>query len=180
MTNRIKATTHLFTRAEFDDLVDETCRLQLEQEKLTLRRDQALQRVREQHDGGIEDIGARIKANVILAEKYALTHRESLFGKLKSSATSLAAFGFRAGNPTLQLLNRKWTWKAVVDAISQRNWQHLLSVKVAPDKDAIKQQLTDEECAAIGTRIEQEEVFFIDPKRDDRPEQRLVAEKEAA
>lgn len=177
MTTRIKSTASISTLQEFQDLVDETCRLQLKRERLTVARDEALQRVRSDHDGDIEDLTARIRANVVLAEKFATTHRDSLFGKLKSAATSLATFGFRVDNPSLALLNRKWNWAAVVDAIVERNWTHLLLIKTSPDKDAIKQQLSDQERAAIGTRIDQGETFFIDPKRDDRLDHRLTPDQ---
>ena len=135
-----------------------------------------MQEVRSKHDGSIEDLTARIKANVVLAEKYATTHREELLVRLKSGATSLAVYGFRLGNGTLALLNRKWKWDDVLAAVKAKGWRHLVVTKESVDKDAIKTQLTDAQRAEIGTRISQEETFYIEPKREEAPERRLTVE----
>jgi len=176
MSKRIKPVASIETRQQFEALVDATCHLQLTLEKLINKRDRALAAVRDEHDGEIERLAAEIKANVLQAEKFATVRRDELLpGREKSAATSLAVFGFRIGNPTLVLLNRKWTWQSVLDALIGKDRFDLIITKQSPDKDAIKSKLDDEERAAIGTRIEQTECFYIDPKRDEAPEQRLTA-----
>jgi hypothetical protein len=114
---------------------------------------------------------------LVRAEKFAAEHRDELLpDKRKTAETTLAFFGFRTGNPTLVLLNRKWTWKKVVEFLKgQTLWQKFLAIKVGVDKDAMKSQLTPEQLATCGCRIEQNETFFVDPKRDPADPQRLIS-----
>ncbi len=172
MPPRLKSTAAIESRAQFDSTVDDICKLQIDREILVADRDRLIASVMEEHNPRIEAIGSEISAKLILCEKYATTHRESLFGKLKSAASSLGLFGFRTGNPKLVLLNRKWKWDDVLQALKSLGREELIRRKEECDKDALK-KLEDAELAAVGLRIDQEETFFIEPKRDD-PE-RLTA-----
>lgn len=182
MTKRIKAISEIRDREEFDRVIDNIVIMQLSKERLELRRDQKILEVRQSYDGGINDIAEKMQMDVIRAEKFAEEHREDILpGKKKSADTKLAFFGFRTGNPTLVLLNRKWTWQKVVDFLEKQvDWKKFLVIKASVDKDAMKAQLTPEQLATCGTRIEQKETFFVDPKRDPADPQRLVSQQEAA
>ena len=173
MSKRLKATASIETRAQFDAEIDACCHLQLDLEKLVVKRDKQLAKIREEHDPEIERITELMKAKVVLCEKFATIHKETLFGRAKSAAASLGIYGFRTGNPTLKLLNRKWKWDDVVAAIKAASRLELLRVKTEADKDALK-KLPDDELAKFGCRTEQDEAFFIEPKRDDP--QRITAE----
>lgn len=172
MSTRLKSATVIETRAQFDSTVDAICKLQLDREERVTERDRLLAEIREKHDPEIERLGEEIAAKLVLCEKYAITHRDTLFGKIKSAASSLATFGFRIGNPTLKLLNRKWKWSDVVATLKATGRLDLIITKEDPDKNGLK-KLPDAELATIGLRIEQEETFFIEPKRDEP--QRIVA-----
>jgi phage host-nuclease inhibitor protein Gam len=165
-TKRLKSTATIDTRNQFETTVDAICKLQLDREQLITVRDRLLAEIMEEHNPQIESIGQEISAKLVLCEKFAITHRETLFGKLKSAASSLGLFGFRTGNPKLVLLNRKWKWDDVINAIKSLGLSHLIRTKTEPDKDAIK-KLEDHQLAAIGLRIDQDEAFFIEPKRED-------------
>jgi phage host-nuclease inhibitor protein Gam len=166
MAPRLKSTTVIETRAQFDSTVDAICKLQLDREERVTERDRLIAEIREKHDTEIERIGEEISAKLVLCEKYATTHRETLFGKLKSAASSLGLFGFRTGNPTLKLLNRKWKWTDVVATLKATGRLDLIITKEDPDKNGLK-KLPEAELATIGLRIDQEETFFIEPKRDE-------------
>jgi phage host-nuclease inhibitor protein Gam len=163
---RLKSTTAITTQNQFESTVDLICKLQLDREQLVTLRDRLLAEIMEEHNPKIEAIGTEISAKLVLCEKYATTHRDSLFGKFKSAASSLGLFGFRTGNPKLVLLNRKWKWNDVLEALKSLGKTELIRVKEEPDKDALK-KLDDAELAAIGLRIDQDEAFFIEPKRED-------------
>jgi len=163
---RLKSTTAITTQNQFESTVDLICKLQLDREQLITLRDRLLAEIMEEHNPRIETIGADISAKLILCEKFATTHRDTLFGKLKSAASSLGLYGFRTGNPKLVLLNRKWKWNDVLEALKSLGKTELIRVKEEPDKDALK-KLDDAELAAIGLRIDQDEAFFIEPKRED-------------
>lgn len=166
MPPRLKATASIDTRAQFEATVDEICKLQLDREQLVTDRDRLLADVREEHDPRIEAVGQEIAAKLVLCEKFATVHRDTLFGKLKSAASSLATFGFRTGNPKLVLLNRKWKWDDVLAALKGKERTELIRRKEEADKDALK-KLPDDELAGFGLRIDQDETFFIEPKRDE-------------
>ena len=166
MPARLKATATIETRDQFTATVDEICKLQLDREQLVTERDRLIASVREDHDPEIERLGTDINAKLVLCEKFATVHRESMFGKLKSAASSLATFGFRTGYPKLVLLNRKWKWDDVLTALRLKKRQDLIRTKEEADKEALK-KLNDEELAGFGLRIDQDETFYIEPKRDE-------------
>lgn len=176
MTRRIKALSDVRSRAEFDQLLEDIAIMQLAKERLELRRDHQILCVRTACDGEINDVADKMDAAVLRAEKYATTHRSELLpGKKKTSETSVAVFGFRIGNPTLVLLNRQWSWKAVLEKLRASRRFDLIITKQEPSKDAMKASLDDAGRAQFGTRIKQDETFFIDPKRDPKNPQRLAA-----
>lgn len=183
MTKRIKAISEIGSRAEFDALLENIAIMQLTKERLELRRAHQILCVRTACDPEISDVAEKMETAVLRAEKYATTHREELLpGKKKTSETGVAFFGFRTGNPTLVLLNRTWSWKKVIAAIkdhwASKDVARVIAVKESVDKDVLKQSYSPEELAGIGTRIEQHETFFIDPKRDPADPQRLAVATE--
>jgi phage host-nuclease inhibitor protein Gam len=166
MSSRLKSTASIESKAQFDATVDEIVKLQLDREQFVTERDRLIASVQEDHNPEIERIGTEIAAKLVLCEKFATVHRESLFAKLKSAASSLAIYGFRTGNPKLVLLNRKWKWDDVTAALKAKERTDLIRRKEEADKDALK-KLSDEELAGFGCRIDQDETFFIEPKRED-------------
>jgi phage host-nuclease inhibitor protein Gam len=179
MNKRIKAITEIKSRDEFERVIDNTVTMQITKERLELRRDQKILAVRKDFDDDISDLAKKMEANVLRAEKYAEQYREELLPKNRKTAEStFAFFGFRTGNPTLVLLNRKWTWSKVIDAFKSTTasafWCSYIIIKESVDKDGLK-QLQPSHLAEVGLRVDQREVFFIDPKRDPADPQRLVA-----
>jgi phage host-nuclease inhibitor protein Gam len=182
-TRRIKALSDIKTREEFERVINDTVDKQIVKERLELRRDAKLLEVRDQFDPDINELADMMQVNVIRAEKYAQAHRDELLPtKLKSAETKFASFGFRTGNPTLVLLNRKWTWAKVVQALKELGGQFrdFVVIKETVDKDGIKARVREDQLAMFGTRIEQTETFYIDPKRDAADPQRIVAEGSVA
>lgn len=164
MASRIKAKSFT-TRAEFDSALDSIAALQVQLRSAEAARDAEIQAVRDEHAEEIDDLKARLDAQAVLAEKYAVDHRAELFpGKLKSAETALANFGFRIGNPTLVLLNRKWSWESVLAAVKEAFPKRYVRVTEAVDKDALKAHLDGSQLAAIGCRIAQAETFYVEAK----------------
>jgi phage host-nuclease inhibitor protein Gam len=164
---RIKANTaSIETRAQFDCMVDEICKLQIDRELAVAARDEAMQSIMEKYNPEINAFGETIASKIVLCEKYATVHRDALYTHgLKSTDSSLGMHGFRTGNPTLALLNAKWKWSDVLKALKDKAWSHLIRTKEEPDKDALK-QLDDTDLASVGCRIKQDEAFYIEPKRE--------------
>jgi phage host-nuclease inhibitor protein Gam len=176
---RIKAVSEIKARWEFDQVIDRTVEMQIAKERLELRRDKAILGIRETFDKDIADLAEIMEINVLRAEKFAAEHRgELLPGTKKTAESTFAFFGWRTGNPTLVLLNRKWTWAKVIGALKAwADGRNYIVTKESVDKDAMKMKLDPERLASVGTRIEQSETFFIDPKRDPADPQRLTSGK---
>jgi len=163
-TKRVKSTA-FETRSEFIQALDDVAAMSVELRKLEADRDEKIQAVQELFNDDILDVKKRVKGLAAQAEKYALSHRAELLpsGK-KGGETSLALFGFRTGNPTLVLLNKKWSWETVVNALKDSAFAEFVITKCVPDKDGLKAKLTDAELATIGCRVDQDENFWIEPK----------------
>lgn len=163
-TKRVKS-TGFESRSEFEAALDDVASMSVELRKLEAERDQKIQEIQESFNDDILDVKKKIKGIVAQAEKFALSHRAELFidGK-KSGETSLSIFGFRVGNPTLALLNKKWSWEEVINALKTMSLTEFIVTKQIPDKDALKIKLTDTELAFVGCRIDQTESFWIEPK----------------
>jgi phage host-nuclease inhibitor protein Gam len=164
MTSRLKASSFA-TRAEFDRSLDEIAGLQVDLRAAEAERDNEIQAVREMHERSVLKIADKLKATVVLAEKYAETHRDELFPTAKKSGeTTLANYGFRLGNPTLCLLNRKWNWEGVLNAVKAAFPKRFVRTKEDVDKDGLKQHLDAAQLATVGCRIDQAEAFYVEAK----------------
>jgi len=179
-THRLKPEADIASRAEFEAVLDSIATGQIERDALVLDRDNELLNIREEFDPKINALNERMNALILRAERYALANRESLFGKLKSAASALTTYGFRLGNPTLKLLNRRWTWDGVIAELKQQiGGRRFIVTKESVDKDAMKTQLNEDQLNAVGCRTVQDETFFVEPKRDDPQDQRLLGNGKA-
>lgn len=163
MTTRIKAPA-LKTREEFLSAVNHSAALQTQRRQLAARRDEKIQNIQDDFAGRLEELDAEIATNATLAEKYAETHRDELFPtKVKSDRCGLATFGFRLGQPTLVLLNRRWSWDSVIEAVKATFAGRYVRSKDTLDKDSLKAELDAAQLAGIGCRIQQNDTFYIEP-----------------
>lgn len=161
---RLKPSSFL-TRAEFLAAIDDIVRLQTKLRRVTAVRDDEIQRVQTRHQTEIDGLTGDLELLLAKAERYADEHRGEIFpGKLKTAATELAEYGFRQSPPALKTLNRKWTWEAVLTAVKEQFGKRFVRTEEALQKDALKAQLTAEQLAAVGLRIEQPETFGVTPK----------------
>lgn len=149
--------------------LDEIARLEVSLRAKEAQRDKAIQIVRDEHDGPVEQLKKRIKSLVALSETYCLGRRGDVFpGRSKSSASALAKFGFREGNTALCLLNRKWTWDEAKNALKRIYQTRFIRTVEEVDKDGIKAAgLTDAALADCGLRLDSTERFYVEPKGED-------------
>ena len=160
---RIKA-KGLKTKTEFLELVDEIARNQVALTKIKARRDGRIQTVEAEFKDEIEAKEQEIGDAVVLCEKFAEDNRDTLFtGPLKSGSSASANYGFRMGNPTLKLLNKRWNWNEVLKALKTQGLRDFIRTAEEPDKNALKLKLTDSQLAGVGLRIAQSEAFYIEP-----------------
>lgn len=164
MSPRIKATTYA-TREQFDAAIDLIALIQVDIRKKEAERDRAIQKVREIFEPKIGELTERANSLAVTAEKYAEEHRnEILPSGRKSAETALATFGWRTGNPTLVLANKKWTWSAVLAAVKELFPGRFVRVTEEVDKEAMKTQLGADQLPLVGVKISQKEPFFVEAK----------------
>jgi phage host-nuclease inhibitor protein Gam len=175
-STRLKPAADIASATEFNTVLDGIANDQLLRDALVLDRDQELLKIRDEFDPQINAINDRMNAALLRAERYALTHRETLFGKLKSAATALTTYGFRLGNPTLKLLNKKWNWDRVIETLRSIGDVQYIVHKVTVDKDKLKTDLDEGSLAQRGLWVDQVETFFVEPKRDAAADQRISTE----
>lgn len=153
--------------AAFRAAVNEIAALSVRLRILEAKRDKRLQAVRDEHEPEIQAAADQRDALLALAEAYAAENRETVFlAGQKSGECELATYGMRIGNPTLKLLNKRWTWAKVLEVVKKALGEGFIRVQESLDKDAIKAAFGDSPStlAEIGVRIEQTEAFWVEPK----------------
>lgn len=157
------------SQEEFIDTLDQIARLGVKLDTLQATKETAVQKVLTEHDPEINKVSGEIDQLTKRAEQWASPRREKLFSKGKKSAsTALTTYGYRLGQPTLKPLTG-WTWNKVTTLLQTTRRKAYLVVKVAPDKEAIRQHIKPHKLAKLGLVIKQEETFYVErsTKRDD-------------
>ncbi len=160
--------TGLATLADYEECLDAIADLTVKRDKAQAKLDKAILAARDEHGAAVEELNNQIAAKLAQAEQFATRNRETLLsGDTKSGETGKARWGWRLGNPTLVLLSRKITWAKVCEKIKELGKTAYLKIAdPKPDKDKLKAELSDEELATLGLRIEQTEAFWVEPKTD--------------
>jgi len=177
-------------RAEFDIELDGISTNLLKLDAIKLDLEAKITALREAASAEIKELETAIGLALARSEKFATINRATLIpdGK-KESQTTLTLFGFRWGNKSLVTVEN-WDWNDVVTAIQAKietikdqihdadadklgalveelaKWDQLIVTKTEVAKDQVKSDLTDEERASIGTKINQKECFWVEPKRE--------------
>lgn len=115
-----------------------------------------------EHDIAKQDVLIKQAADDL--EAWALANPNE-FAKKKSITFLTGTVGFRTGTHKLALLNRKWNWETVTQAV-ERMLPNFIRTKPEVDKDAIINQREElaEVLPDVGLKVVQDEGFFIDPK----------------
>lgn len=168
MAKRIKRSVRILgDRQEAESVVGEICTHLLEGETLTAQMNQELQAVRNRFEEAISNHDAAVKDLLPAVQLWADSHPEE-FGKRKSLEMLHAIVGYRTGQPKISPLPG-WTWKRVEAMLESRKIGYL-DKKVSIDKDgliAARDVLKSQGLADLGVKVEQEESFYLEPKRDD-------------
>ena len=165
---RLKS-TGFSTRAQFTGAIDEIAQLQTKLRLLTAKRDKALQRVQEEYGPDIDQATLHMEQRLTLCEAYATANRDDVIpAGRQTGETEMATFGFRQHPPALKTLNRKWTMDAVIEAVKRAfGADRFVKTEEILVKEAIKAQLTEEQLASVGLRVEIRETFGVTPKVED-------------
>lgn len=164
--NRIKKSLAIAvtSRAEAEQVVNEMAVLANEVAGLNAEMDAQIIALKEKYSPLVADREAKLDLYAADLEAWAIAHPEE-FGKKKSIEFLNGALGFRTGTPKLCLLNRKWTWDTVTDAVA-RLLPNFIRNKPEVDKAGIIANADDLEefLPQVGLKVTQGESFFVEPK----------------
>jgi phage host-nuclease inhibitor protein Gam len=171
MNTRIKRTGPVLkSRAEMESIIGEIRSLKINERKLVLDRDVAIQEIDERCGPHLSQIAKDIEQRVALVQAWAEANPEE-FGARKSIDTAHGVIGFRTGTPKLNKVARQ-TWETVKQAVQQRFGFRFIRTREDLDKEGIIAALsahavTNEDLRQCGCEVVQEESFFVDPNLSD-------------
>lgn len=163
MTTRIKTTTAPLTRADAERLVREIAELTIEQRDRKNQIDAAVLAIKEEHAERMGEIKSALTDKTNVLQSWA-QENPATFGKLRSVQLDAGRIGYRIGNPTLKLLNRKWNWESCLNAV-QQIIPNFVRNKPEIDREAIINQREElaEYLPLCGLKVEQDESFYVEP-----------------
>lgn len=152
---------------EVDEKLGFLCKLESRRRTLDGRMNAELTRVRQKYEGELNALGEETKVLETQVEQFCIAHRVDM-GAKKSIALTHGTPNFRTHPPSVKLLNRKWKWESVTEALG-RAFERLVRTKREPDKDAILAayaggEVDDDDLAGVGVQVDRRESFAIDLK----------------
>jgi phage host-nuclease inhibitor protein Gam len=157
-------TIAIASRSEAEQVINEMAVLANEVAGLKAEMDAHIIAEKERYSPLITSRESQLEQRAADLEAWAIAHPDE-FGKKKSIDFLNGSLGFRTGTPKLSLLNRKWTWETVTDAVS-RLLPNFIRSKPEVDKAGIIAQADELEefLPQVGLKVTQGESFFVEPK----------------
>jgi phage host-nuclease inhibitor protein Gam len=173
----------LTSREDAARVVREIVQLQLDTEAAIVERDKALKTIAEEHNTGIDKIGAEIAEKMAQLQQWATAHPEEFPKDARSIKLSGHDTGWQRGNHATKLL-KGWTWNKVVTELEKtrkRIREKYLRTVVQPNKEAmIADRRRAKLLAKFGVEIVQGETFYLAPNREGQAEPTIQGEKQEA
>ena len=138
----------------------------IEIEVLVAERDLAVAGASARFEARLDAEWARRGALEASLEAYYYDHvREIEASGRKSLQLANGVMGRRDNPPALKPLNRKWTWKAILQAVTTGLGVAYLRAKEPElDRDKLK-TLPNEKLRDFGLKVEGDETFYVEPAR---------------
>jgi phage host-nuclease inhibitor protein Gam len=164
--NRIKKslTIAIASRSEAEQVINEMATLANEIAGLNAEMDAHIIAIKENYSPIVASRELQLEQRAADLEAWAIAN-PSEFGKKKSIEFLNGTLGFRTGTPKLSLLNRKWTWDTVTEAVC-RLLPNFIRNKPEVDKAGIIASAAELEefLPQVGLKVTQGESFFVEPK----------------
>lgn len=125
-----------------------------------------LNQIKEKFEAEVETEQKEIDTLTSDVQAFCVNNKE-LFEKVRSKVLNFGTVGFRNTPPKVTLLNKKYNMKTVLELVNKIFTGNYVRVKEELDKDAIlsaytSKELDDSKLAAIGLRIDNSEMFFLE------------------
>lgn len=164
-SKKIKATP-IQTRDEMEVLVGEITGLVAQQQGFVASCNTELTLVKAKYAEMNLPVSEALKGKFALAQAWAKSNPEA-FGEARSLSMTHGRVGFSTNPPSVQLLNREWSWDKVLEALlADDTLLHYVRIGHEVNKDAIlseREALGADGLKAFGVKIAQDEDFYIKP-----------------
>ena len=136
-------------------------------ETLTAERDMAVAAASKKFESPMDDAKMRRDDLSAALKTYYMAHVEELEKDGRRSVQlANGVMGRRMSPAKLMLVNRSWTWAAVLVRLREKFGSRFLRLRDPEiDKDLVKAELAIEELRALGLKLEQDETFYAEPAR---------------
>jgi phage host-nuclease inhibitor protein Gam len=125
-----------------------------------------MQKLKERFNEETKDARAKIKVMSEEIEIFCIQNKAD-FEKKRTRTLTHGVIGFRTATPKVALLNRKYNWKTVLELVKKVFVGKYVRSKEEVDKekllsDVSQNILTDEQLAAVGMKVDQDEKFMYE------------------
>ena len=179
--SRIKLThPAIKSRAQMEIVMAEVRGHTLERNRLQLASETRKKEIDDECGPKISALGKVIEERVELLRSWSEAN-PSEFAGLKSMQTPQGALGWRIGNPTLKTL-AGFTWDRVLEKLqSLPKFAGYIAEKFTVNKQALlvdREQIPADELRAVGVRVVQDELFFVEPNIEEITNRQTVTGQE--
>jgi phage host-nuclease inhibitor protein Gam len=167
---RLKVQTEkIETRERAEAVVGEIAAKVIERDAVTAELESDIQDVRSRYEARLLECSLVIEQKMPAVEAWAEEHPE-LFEAKKSLQMVHGLIGFRTGNPKCSPL-RGWTWEKVKAHLVNKNLGYTRTV-VEVDREGFIRDRDTLKAAGLaerGVEVYQEDSFYLEPKREEKP-----------
>ena len=143
----------------------ELCELRTRVEEATAKMNGELDSVKAKWEGVIRPAQEEIVLREKGIEDFCRVHQKE-FGASRTRALTWVTVAFRLSSRLATL--PRWTWAKVLEALREAGERRFIRVREEPDKEAIRAAgLSDEEMRKVGLRVIQEDLFSVEPVKQE-------------
>lgn len=168
MARITKKTNVNVSLAEAQEAAHSYARHSIRMDKLSAEMDQKIAAIREKYEPELTELDGEMEASSELLKVFGLEQKEKWEGKSIELASCI--IGFRT-NPPSVTKKKGLTWEGVVGLLkSNKILKSFVKVKEDVDKAAIlkvqKDQKIMKALSLVGVKVEQEEQFYVETKKE--------------
>ncbi len=137
---------------------------------INAKMDAEITKIRDRNADALAEYQEQKDAAFDVLQTYAVENRDDLFTKRKSMETTHGILGFRTGTPKLKTL-KGFTWAAVLELLKRTKPEYVrTSEEVAKDKLLADRESEEmpELMRTVGIKVDQDETFFVEPKKEEQ------------
>jgi len=157
-----------------DVVLGQLCEIEARRDMMTGEMNEALARLRADFQAELDRLASEAKSREAQVQQYCEAHRAE-FAQKRSRELTHGTVSFRFSPPSCVLLNRKWKWESVKQAVkgaANSVLRKCIRVKEEIDKEAIlaayaAKKTSTAEMADVGVKIASQETFGIELKYEE-------------